>query len=251
MCELGKWCAHPPCPTPPPAVLTARVCPALSPGLHAPSHSNGLPRCPTSAIYFSEPHSLVSRVQNAAESLGNFSQGLGNTPTFSLPGQPEWDRGLGRGHCRFQGRWNPPPGLQIVGTGFSVPSSKPSLAFPGGDSEREHWLTRELGLGYSTKWQVQPAFWPTVLPSSLSSQDNGNTQEGFLSTPASWGRWGSAIGSGPCHCRHTPWAWASPHPQGEQFHQLLSLQLQLLWEKPLTCWTCSSWRRDVIPNMTS
>ena len=35
----------------------------------------------------------------------------------------------------------------IAGSGFPVPSPRPGLDFPGGDSRRELWLTEELGFG--------------------------------------------------------------------------------------------------------
>lgn len=58
--------SHPDCPVG--ALTIIQEC-VLSISQDSP-HSNGLPPCPTRPVHFSDPHSLVFRVENAIASLG-------------------------------------------------------------------------------------------------------------------------------------------------------------------------------------
>lgn len=59
---------------------------------------------------------------------------------FSLPGQGGAAAGARAGGPHFWGSR-----LEVLRRGLPVPSPRPGLDFPGGDSRRELWPTGELG----------------------------------------------------------------------------------------------------------
>lgn len=68
-------------------------------------------------------------------------------------------------------------GREVLWTVFTVPSLRPGLDFPLGDSGREpqDWI------GLFNEVATQPVSWPTFLPASLSSQIIEIPRRGFLS----------------------------------------------------------------------